>query len=112
MFARFDFSKMRERDDEANRPVAAHRKAADVVEENHAADAGFIRRLNQQRADHHVRAARLVDDGGAKPVVLITKGLQLLGHSAATEIRPAAHHHARRLAAGVRIDDLDAFQIM
>jgi len=40
------------------------------------------------------------------------KDLQLVGHSAATEVRPAAHDHTCRLTASVGIDDLDAFQIM
>ena len=55
-------------DDEPDGAVAAHAEIADVVEEDHAGRARRVVRLAQQRADHHVRAARLVDDARAEVV--------------------------------------------
>ena len=60
--ARADAAHVGERDDQPDGAVAAHPERADVVEEDDARGAGRVVRLAQQRADEHVRPARLVDD--------------------------------------------------
>jgi len=108
VIAGFDFPQMRQRDDQADGAMAAHAEAADVIEENHAGGAGFVRRLDQQRADHHIRAARFVDHRGAETVVLRAECLQLIGDASGAKGRPAGNDHPSRLAAGMRINDGDA----
>ena len=67
---------------------------------------------SQSRApDHHVGPARLVDDGRAERVVPVAEDGQPLGHRPVAQVRPARDHHAGRLAAGVRIDHLDALEL-
>jgi hypothetical protein len=68
-----DATQVREGRDDADRAMAAHPDVADVVEEDHAGGARGIRRLDQQRADDHVRAARLVHDGGSIAVEVALK---------------------------------------
>ena len=109
MRAKLDAAQMRERDNEADRPVPAHLEHADVVEEDDTRDARLVARFHEQRADNHIRAARFVDHGGAEAVVLLAKNLLLFGHRAAAEFRPAADDDARRFTAGVRVNDLDSF---
>ncbi len=57
----------------------------------------------------HVRAARLVHDGGAEPVVLVAEDLQPVGDAAAAEVRAAGDDHAGGFAAGVGINDGNFF---
>ena len=85
--------------------MTAHCKAADVIEENHAGRARFILRFHKQRTDNHVRAARLVDDGGTELIVLLAEYLQPVSRGTATQFRPSGDDDARRLTAGVRIND-------
>jgi hypothetical protein len=112
VFARTDAPQVCQRGHQPDRSMPAHLEQPDVVEEDHTGNARLVRRLHQHRADEHIRSARLIHDRGTKRVVPIMKDLQLVGHSAATEVRPAAHDHTCRLTAGVGIDDLGAFQIM
>lgn len=90
VLAGFDPSEMRERDNEANRPVPAHAEVADVVEEDDAASAGLVLGLDQQRTDDDLRAARFVDDGGAVVVEVALKSRAPSGQRTATQIGPPA----------------------
>ena len=63
---------------------------------------------HKQGADQHVGAARLVDDARAEGVELLAKQLGALRQRPAAEVRPAGDDDARRLAAGVRVDDGNA----
>ncbi len=96
---------MRQRRDHADRAVAAHPDVADVVEEDHAGGTGAVLRLDEQRADDHVRAARLVDDGGAVAVELAPEAFAARGKRPRAEVGAAGDDYPGRLAAGVRIDD-------
>ncbi len=98
-------SQMCEGGDDADRAVAAHAEVADVVEEDHAAGAAGVLGWREQRAHEHVIAARLVDERTAPRVAFGAKARPPLGHRAASEVGAAADHQARRLAAGVRIDE-------
>ena len=99
-----DPAQVGQRHGDADRAVAAHAEVADVVEEDDAGGGGRIDRLEDQGADHHVRAARLVDDGRAERVVTVAEDREAIGHRAVAELGPARDHHAGRLAAGVRVD--------
>ena len=46
MIAGLNLAKVRQRDDQADRAMAAHAKVADVVEEDHAGDTGFVSGFN------------------------------------------------------------------
>ena len=94
-------------DGHADRPVAAHAEVADVVEEDHAGRTRRIDRRQQDRTDHDVRPARLVDDRRAKRVVPVAEDGQPLGHGAGAQIGPARGHDSRRLAAGMSVDHRD-----
>src|SRR5690606_8194503 len=65
-----------------------------------------IDRGAQERPDHDVGAARLVDHAAAEVVVVALEQAQSLGEAAAAEVRSAAEDHPGRLAAGVRVDHL------
>ena len=99
---------MGQRHRDADRAVAAHAQVADVVEEDDARGGRTGRPARGQGADHHVRAARLVDDGRAERVVTVAEDGQALGHRAGAELGAARDDHAGRLAAGVGVDHLDA----
>ena len=101
VFARLDSAHVRQRDDEADGAMAAHAETADVVEENHTGHTRGVFRLDEQRPDHDVRTARLVDDGGPERVEFLLKALTPDGERSAAQIGAARHHDARRLAAGM-----------
>src|SRR5260221_118307 len=63
---------------------------------------------DEQPADHDIRAARFVDDGGAEGVVFFFKDTRALRDRTFTEIRAARDNDARRLAGGMGIDDVNA----
>ena len=88
--ARGDPSQVAQRDGDADRSVAAHAEIADVVEEDHAGDAGRILGRAQQRTDQHVGAARLADDRPPEVVVDGSKSLAPLGQGPRTKVGPAA----------------------
>ena len=71
-----------------------------------------VDRLDQQRADDDVRAARLVHRRGAEAVELALQALAALGERAAAEVGTAGDDDPRRLAAGVRVDDLQLFHLL
>ena len=83
---------------------------ARIVEKNDARDVGGIDRFAQKRPNQHIGAARFVDDGAANAVEFRAKNFTPIGHRAMSEVRAAGDDDSRRLAAGVRIDDLDALQ--
>ncbi len=60
-----------------------------------------------ERAHQHVRAARLVDHRPAKAIEIAAESLAPRRERAGSEIGAAGDDDARRLASGVRIDDLD-----
>jgi hypothetical protein len=65
-------------------------------------------RGDEKRTYYRVRAARLVDDGGAKVIELASKALDAIRQRTRTQIRAAAHHQARGFARRVRINDFNA----
>ncbi len=108
VFSRGNATDMGEGHTDADRAVATHAEIADIVEKDDAGDAAGIGRLTKQGADDDIGAARLVDDGGTERVVMALKQSAPVGEATAAKIRAAGDDHARRLAAGVRIDDMDA----
>jgi hypothetical protein len=98
---------VRERDDQADRAVAAHAEVTHVVEEDHARGAARVGGRQEQPADEHVRAARLVHDRGAEGVVLFAEEGQALGEGSAAQVggRPPDDDPCG-LAARVRVDDV------
>ncbi|CAM2160551.1 hypothetical protein PT2222_80135 [Paraburkholderia tropica] len=109
MHARRDAAHVRERHDQADRAVSAHAEKAHVVEENDARRTGRIVRLAEQRADHHVGAARLADDACAHAVEVAAENLEPLGERSAAQLGAAFGHEPRGLAAGMGIDDGEGF---
>ncbi len=110
VFARLDAIQMGERGHQADHAVPAHAQVADVIEEDHAGRARSVARLAKQSANEHVGAAWLIDDRRTKTVVLLLEGAQPFGQRARPQFRPAVHHKARWLAAGMRIDGLNFVQ--
>jgi hypothetical protein len=101
----FYFSEMRQRNNQANGPVAAHGQTADVVEENDASPARFIRRLNQQCTHKYIGTPWFVDHCGTKLVMLFAKDFQAVSNTAAAQIRCAGNNDTRRLPTSMRIND-------
>src|SRR5262245_13952532 len=83
MRARFDFSHVAQRDDRADHAMPAHAEIADIVEEDYAGRATRIARRTEQGAYHHVRAARLVNNGGAMAIEFVAKALAPFGERTA-----------------------------
>ena len=100
---------MRQRDDQPHHAVSAHAEVANVVEEDDSRGARRVARLAKQRADEHVRATRFIDDGRTETIMLFAEDFQTVGHAATAEIGSAVNNDARRLAARVRVDDLNSF---
>lgn len=67
--ARLNLSQIRQRGDQADRPVSAHAEVADVIKEDDAELAGRVGGRDEVRADQHVRAARFEEYGAAQVVV-------------------------------------------
>ena len=105
--ARPDAPEVLERAHDADRAVAAHPERSHVVEEDDTGDGAARDRRREQRPDERVVAARLEDcaapEWAESPVELLAAGL----HGRGLKLGPPADHDARRLALGVRIDDLD-----
>ena len=108
MSAGTDSAKMRQRHADTDRAVAAHADRADIVEENHARRAGRIARLAQQCADEHVRSARLADDGRAEFIEPLAKDRAAFEQRTIAKIGGAFDDNTRRLAPGVRIDNVNS----
>ena len=68
-----DQAQVRQRRNETHRAVAAHAEITNVVKKNHARYARLVLRLHQQRAHHHIRAARFVDHRRTRTVELALK---------------------------------------
>ena len=103
--AALDLAEVFERGDDADQAVAAHVEIAGVVEEDDALLAGRVGRLDQQRADHRVGAARLTDHAGAEAVEILAQPFAPLDQRAGAGIGAALHDDAGRLTRGVRVDD-------
>ena len=98
-----------ERPHHADQAVAAHPEGARVVEEDDAGRRPGLDRGRQQRAHDRVVPPRLADDGLAQPVLALAGGsARRSAMVRPSRLRPALDHDARRLALGVRVDDLDA----
>jgi hypothetical protein len=97
-----------QRGDQPNRSVTAHPQIADIVEKDDAGGRSNIYRIAQQRAYHHIRTARFVDNRGAKTVVLPAKAFQPIGKRTGSEVGTTTHHKASGLTPGVGIDNPDA----
>ena len=95
-----------ERRHQTDRTMTAHAEIADIIEKNHGRGAIGLRRRLQQRADQHLRTARLVDHRRAEMVVVALQLPNSVGH-APVQLRPALQHHARRFTARMRIDHPD-----
>src|SRR5262249_34011059 len=108
--ARLQAAEKLERPDDANEAVAAHPERAGVVEEDHAGGGPGLDRRREERADDGFVAARLADDRTPKRAVLTHDRLAPLDHRGAGGLGPSFDHEARRLALGVRVDDLDSFR--
>ena len=68
--------------------------------------------MHLRRADEHIRAAWFIDHSAAEVVVPFAEHDELVRYAPAAELRPAAQHHARRLAAGVGVDDGNALRML
>ena len=90
--------------DGADRAVAAHRQAAADLDEQDADVAIGARRRIEDRARHHVVAARLEHQRLADPVVVGEEIEPPLAHGRALEQRPAARHQPHRIAAGMAVE--------
>src|SRR5688500_8403486 len=112
MLARLDAPHVRERDHQADGAVAAHADGANVVEENDAGARRRIDRLDQQRADDDVGAARLVHRRGAVAVELALQALAPGGQRPAAEVGTTLDDDASRLAARVRVDNLQLLHLL
>jgi hypothetical protein len=73
MLARLNALEVRQRGDETDRPMPTHAKIAHVIEEDHSRGAGWIDGLAEQRANHHIETARLIDHCGSEAIVIPTK---------------------------------------
>src|SRR5690606_16141311 len=79
----------------------------DIVEEDDGGVAPGLVRLEQDRADEDIGAARLVDDRGTEGVVILPQAREPFGDGAAPEVGSAVDDHAGRFAGGVGIDGGD-----
>src|SRR5215472_9323125 len=108
MFAGLNAAQVRERNDHAYGAVTAHAEISDIVKEDDACGARAIHGIAQKSAHDHVRTAWLVDDRGAKAVILRAKAFPAFGHRALSQIRTAGNDQPGGFATGVRVDDPDA----
>src|SRR5258708_22356948 len=67
--SRADAAEVRESNDQADGPKPAHAEVPDVVEEDDTGRAARVSGWAEEGADHDIGAARLVDAGGAEPIV-------------------------------------------
>jgi hypothetical protein len=101
MNARSDAIQIRQRGNDANRPMPAHSQITHAVEKNHSSQAPLINRCAQQRAHDRIRTARLIHDRATKVVMFISEALDSGRKRTVTEVRRAVDNYARRLATGV-----------
>lgn len=81
--------------------MAAHSKAADIIEEDDPGGATPVFRFHEQGAHQHIRTARLVDNRGAKAVKLALKFIAPQIQRARAQFRAADHDDSRGFTAGV-----------
>ena len=96
MRADADPSQMRERDDEADRPVTAHADGSDVIKEDYPGRTARIGGLAQQRSDQDIGSSGLIHDARSKAIVIGPKALETFRDAANTEVRAAFDHVDRR----------------
>jgi hypothetical protein len=90
-----------QRRDHADRAVPTHSQVPRAIEKNNASNAGSINWRTQQCADDRIGTTRLVYDGAAKVVVIVSEGLETIGERIIAEIRAAVDDHTSRLTARV-----------
>ena len=90
--------------DRSDRAVAAHRQAAAHLDEQDGDVAVGSRRRIEDRARHHVVAARLEHQRLADPVMVLEEVEPPLAHGGALEQGRAAAHQPHRVAAGVAVE--------
>ena len=110
--AGFDAAQMRQRHGQADGPMAAHAQHADVVEKDHAGDAA--RRRSAPAAA--LRPITLEPRGSLTTIERNSSNRwrKISRRScmrALAQVGSAGDHDAGRLAAGMRIDHLDAAQL-
>jgi len=66
-----------------------------------------IERLQQNCANHNIRATRLIHNARPEKVIPLTKTSKPFRQSSPAKVRPPVDHHARRLARRMRVNDLD-----
>ena len=85
--------------------MPTHPQVTHVIKKDDTRSTSGIDGLAQQRTYNNIRAARLVDDGGAEAIVLGAKTTKPLRQASSAKVRSAAHHQASGFAAGMRVDD-------
>ncbi len=104
---RLNAAKMGQRCAKPNSPVSAHVEVADIIEKDDAGGVGRVQRFAQNRANHRVRTARLIDDSGTVVIVSRAEEVEPFGHGARAKRGSALNDDPRRLPAGVAIDDMN-----
>jgi hypothetical protein len=93
--------------DQSHGAMAAHAKVSDVVEVDHSSAGLRILRLQEQCADHGVRATWLAGDGLATVVMGVAAHVAPFCQCASAEIGEAGEYHASGFAAGMRVDKVE-----
>jgi hypothetical protein len=74
-----DPAQVRQRNDYAHGSVPTHAEVSYVVKEDDSRGATLVFGLAEQRANQHIRTARLIHDGGAERIVLGGEALEPVG---------------------------------
>jgi hypothetical protein len=107
MEAGLDPAEMRNRGDHSDGAVAAHTQITDIVEKDNTGHAARFVAIAEQRSDHGVRPARLIDNCGTVAIEACVESLTPVDERASAKIGAAGNHHACRFSACVRINHTD-----
>ena len=95
--------------DHSDQTVATHPEGSGVVEEDHSGDRIRFLGLGQQRTDHGIVTAGLAYHGPAQMILVASQPIPPIRHRAVFDFGPTTDDDPRRLALGMRVDDLDRF---
>jgi hypothetical protein len=101
---------MRQRGNQADGSVATHAEIAHVVKKDNAGGVRWIDGIAQQRSDNYLRPARLKENLGSEPVMVLAQKPLAILQLAPSKVGSACNHHPCWFSGSMRINDMEALE--
>jgi hypothetical protein len=105
-----DTSHVRQRCNQTDGSVATHAEIAHVIKKDNASGVRWIDGIAQQRSDNYLRPARLKENPGSEPIVVVAQKSLAILKFALSKVGSACNHHPCWLSGSMRINDMKALE--